>query len=251
MKIAFWSSVRKAGGVTCNLAAISIAMTQLYDCNVIVCSDHISSDSLEKCLLQQGKKRSEEYYYCYGDSEYFGRLWENRKQNKGDVLGYPMEKMTLIRQPDASDKKMFYYKVRKKDIYMMDVSSKSNIASRCALEEADLVVVCLPQERFEIQKFFERYSSLKSKSVFLLGGFKKNGDVFPKYLRNIYGIDIENIVKIPYSASYAQAYEEGTLKYFLKENLKCPTKNPNYYFMSNLRNAPAVIYECVQRKRGV
>lgn len=243
MKVAFWSGVRKAGGVTCNLAAISIAMALLYDCNIILGSDHISSDSLETCMLQQKKDRTKPYYYCYGETEYFGRLWESRKDLNGDIIGIPMQGITLIRQPDATDKNMFYYKALKKDIYMMDVSGKSNIASRCALEEADLVVVCLPQDTQEIHKFFDRYSSLRSKSLFLLSSFKRNGEVFPKYLINIYGIEKRNILQLPYCTAYAQAYEESNLEVFLKENLKCPTKNPHFYFMSYLRQVTDVLYE--------
>ncbi len=243
MRIAFWSNSRKAGAVTCNLAAISIALAMLYDSKVILCSNHLSNESLQAYFLCD-KKKAKPYYCVYGEAEYFRRIWEketlwNYKYRFPKVL---VHGISLIRYPDISDSRLFYRKVKKNEFYMMDIAAGNSRASLQALEEADLVVVFLPQKKQEIHDFFDRYASLIPKALFVISKFKKDGEVLPRYLKIKYSISPDNIVVIPYSIPYALAYEEGMLESFLKEHLMCHTKNPYFYFFSNFKQVVDSIY---------
>ena len=156
-----------------------------------------------------------------------------------------MERITIIRPPDVTDKSMFYYEVSEQTMFFMDVASKSSLVFGSILEEADLVVSFLPQDTVKIQIFFEYYSSLIPKSLFIIDDFRKNGACIPKNLSIKYRINKECIGVFPYCYAYIQACEEGNIEAFLKKNLNCSTRNPNFYFMYNLQKTAKMLKERV------
>lgn len=248
MKVAFWSGFGMDAGGTLNLAAISIVLASLYHKEVVLSSNYISSHMLRDCFFEtvaERKRAKGSYCYCYGEPNYFRNLWEMNKTRNRDIIESPMEGITIVRPPDVTDKSMFYYEVPEQTMFLMDVAPESNIAFGSVLEEADIVVSFLPQNSIKIQIFFERYSSLIPKSLFIIDDFRKNGSCIPQNLSVKYGIDKKCIGIFPYCYNYEQACEEGKIESFLKKNLNCSTRNPNFYFMSNLQKTAKMLKERV------
>ena len=246
MKVAFWSSFGVSTSETLNVAAISIVLASLYHKEVVLSSNYISSHMLRDCFFEtvsERKRAKGPYCYCYGEPNYFRNLWEMDKTRNKDIIEVPMEGITIIRPPDVTDKSMFYYEVSEQTMFFMDVAPNSNIAFGSVLEEADIVVSFLPQDSSKIQLFFEHYSSLIPKSLFIINDFRKNGGCIPKNLSMKYGIDRECISVFPYSHNYEQACEEGRIEAFLKKNLHCSTRNPDFYFMSHLKKIAKMLKE--------
>lgn len=248
MKVAFWSGLGMSAGGTLNLAAISIVLASLYHKEVVLSSNYISNHMLRDCFfgtMAERKWVKSPYCYCYGEPDYFRNLWEMNKSRNRDIIETPMEGITIVRPPDVTDKSMFYYEIPEQTLFLMDVAPESNLAFGSVLEEADIVVSFLPQNSIKIQIFFEHYSSLIPKSLFIIDDFRKNGSCIPKNLSMKYQINRECIGVFPYCHSYAQACEEGNMESFLKKNLNCSTRNPNFYFMSNLQKTARMLKERV------
>lgn len=246
MKVAFWNGIAPAEGVTDNLAAIATTLSLFYHCDVVLGSNYIKNHMLQDCY--SGKMKEEgiahvPYQLSYGDPEYFRKLWEMKRNRQGDVLEVPMEGVTIIYPPDVTDKKMFYYQVPRKTIYIMDVAGENHTASQSALEEADIIVIFLKQDSVQVQQFFYQYSVIVPKAVFVVDDYqKKGGESFYKYAENC-GVNREEIEIFPRNCEYKMACEEGKLEFFIRENLRCPTKNPHYNFMLNLKSIARVLYE--------
>ena len=89
--------------------------------------------------------------------------------------------------------------------------------------------------QYQVKAFYDVH-----KSVLF---FHKNGSCIPKNLSLKYGIDKKCISIFPYCYNYKQACEEGNIEAFLKKNLNCSTRNPNFYFMSNLQKIAKMLKE--------
>lgn len=243
MKVAFWSGFGMDTKKTLHIATISIVLTLVYHKEVVLSSNYISSHMLSDCffgVISQYRRIKGSYRYCYGEPNYFRSLWDIYKK---EIISTPMEGITIIRPPDVIDKSMFYYEVSEQTIFFMDVASESNLVFGSILEEADLVIIFLPQDSIKIQIFFEHYSSLIPKSLFIIDNFRKNGSCIPKNLSRKYRIDKESIGIFPYCYAYEQACEAGNMESFLKKNLNCSTRNPNFYFMYHLQKTTKMLTE--------
>ena len=243
MKVAFWSGFGMSAGGTLNIAAISIIFASLYHKEVVLSSNYISSHMLRDCFfgtLAESRHSKRPYRYCYGEPDYFRNLWDMYHR---DIIGTPTEGITIIRPPDVTDKSMFYYEVSEQTMFFMDVAPESSLVFGSILEEADIVVSFLPQDSVKIQMFFDNYSSLIPKSLFIIDDFRKNGGCIPKNLSMKYRINRECIGIVPYCHAYIQACEEGNMESFLKKNLNCSTRNPNFYFMYHLQKTAKMLKE--------
>lgn len=255
MKVAFWSSTGIEGGATVQMAVISLILKHVFRVEVVISCNYVSDFMPEHCLLPEtGNKiyRKRTFQYSYGESAYLRNLWELNNQlevNVETMLGA----VTIVPPPGIEAEDMFYYPVPDKTLYLMDVAPGA--FSGDALEEADAVVIFLPQDRVKIQKFFDQYSSIIPKSLFLINDYRKEGDYFPRMLASKYQIKKENIGIFPYCTDFHRACKEGKVIGFLKSNLKCFSNNPNYYFISNLilnaRLLKNVLDNCTKGKESV
>ncbi len=246
MKVAFWNTVGFSNSVTNYPAAIATILAMEKSCNVVLGSNYISNHMLQDCFSSRIKEEGiahAPYQYFYGTTEYFRALWDMRINRQGDILEMPMEGITIIYPPDVTDKSMFYYEVPPDVLYLLDIAGENNAASQSALEEADIVVVFLSQDVTEIQKFFDRFSSLIPKTLFIIVDYKKNKKVTPRTVSAKYGIDVKNIGSIPHNNEYTEACEEGRLEFFLRSNLKQATKEPLYNFITSLRTVTKLLFE--------
>lgn len=252
MKVAFWNGVSSADGVTNHMAAIGTLLSYEQKCEVVLGSNHISSHMLQDCFssrTEEEKVAHAPYQLSYGTTEYSRALWDMKRNRQDNIVEMPMEGVTIIYPPDVADKKMFYYEVPWTTLYLLDIGGENNIASQSALEEADLIVVFLPQNVTELQNFFYRFSSLIPDDIFVIDGFQKDGCCTKRSVAEKYRINRNNIGIIPPNKEYTEACEEGRLESFLKNNLRPMKKEPQYLFMSNIRYLAKRLREYRDAKR--
>ena len=154
-----------------------------------------------------------------------------------------MEGITIIYPPDVTDKRMFYYEVPRSALYLLDIAGENNAASQSALEEAEVVVVFLPPDLTEIQNFFNRFSSIIPKALFVFEGVPPRRRSFQYNLKSKYGIDSKNIGFILQNNDYTEACEEGRLELFIKTNLKRIEKESLLDFMTSLKTVANLLYK--------
>jgi len=128
------------------------------------------------------------------------------------------------------------------DIIYIDTSNKNNLSSKIILAEVDLVVVNLNQNSSMIKSFFDDYSSILSKCVFLISSYHKESSLNINKISKNHLINRANIATIPYNVEYQEAVSQGTVVEFLSRNYACKRTNPNYNFVHEVKNAVYMIY---------
>jgi hypothetical protein len=127
------------------------------------------------------------------------------------------------------------------DITYIDTSNRNNLSSKVILDEVDLVVVNLTQNRSVINHFFENYSSILSKCVFLISNYRKESELSVNKISKTYLINKSSIATIPYNVEYQSAISKGMIVDFLYHNYTCKRTNPNYYFINDIKKAVFMI----------
>ena len=161
-----------------------------------------------------------------------------------------MEGMKVIFPPEVSENHMFYYKMPSSSFYLLEFAGDNNDLLRRVFDEAERIVVFLPQNVAEIQKFFHRFSSVIPKAFFVIIEVERSNRSFYKsYVAN-YGIYNKNIGSIPVDKTFTEACAEGELISFLQK--RHATKQPQFKFVSSIRNITKRLheYQMNQNKRS-
>ena len=192
MKVAFWNGISSADSVANYVAAVGMMLAFECNCNVILSSNYISNRMMQDCfssrMLEEGIAHTP-YCFLYGSPEYHGALWTMKRHRQGNILEMPMKRMTIIYPPDVAEKSMFYYKSTPSDYYLLDMAKSGIAESKNVLDEAELVVVFFSQDETDIQNFFERFSSLVSKTLFVIMDFQRDSVHMCRKLKTQYGIN--------------------------------------------------------------
>ena len=245
MKVAFWNAVSLSDNVTNHVAAIGTILSLEFKCEVVLGSNFISNRMLQDCFYSKIKEAGvahAPYRLLYESPEYNTALWQMKKNRQGNILEIPMDGITIIFPPDVTENSMFYFEVPCSAIYLLDMAEENSIAFQRALEEAELVIVFLPPQITEIQKFFIRFSSLIPKAIFVIEDISKDKKEIYDFLASKYGISTENIGSISHSNEYVDACEEGRLSDFINQRRKQMTKRAKHNFLSELKSIAELLY---------
>ncbi len=274
MKIAFWTSARGRSGVTSNLACISIASAMKYSHKSILIENHYQKNKLGNILMYQRANyldREENYQFRHIGIDYIMNHFSTAKYNSkvSDHL-HKMNRDSVQVIKEASleilDNSLYYipvsYQINQEtfdynlygnikdildamegfaDVTYIDTSNQNNLSSKIILEEVDLVVVNLIQNSSMIQYFFDNYSSILNKCVFLISNYNKNSRLNLDQISKAHSIGKPNIAAIPYNIEYQEAVSRGTVVEFLSRNYTCKRKSPNYDFIREVKKAAAMI----------
>ncbi|QHQ62880.1 hypothetical protein Ana3638_20580 [Anaerocolumna sedimenticola] len=274
MKIAFWSSARGSSGVTSNLACISIASAMEYSYKSVLIENHYQKNKLGNILMYQRAnylEREANYQFSNLGIDYIMNQFSkgNDDYKVPDNSHVPdQESAQIIKEASLVilDNFLYYipvsYHINQEtfdynlygnikeilnaaeefaDITYIDTSGQNNLSSKIILEEADLVVVNLVQNSFMIQYFFDNYSSILNKCVFLISNYNKNSTLNLNNISKTHSISKPNIAAIPYNIEYQEAVSQGTVVEFLSRNYTCKRQSPNYTFIREVKKAAAMI----------
>lgn len=272
MKIAFWTSGQGNSGVTSNLACISIASAMEYSYKSVLIENHYQKNRLGSMLKYQWRTNLEkDYQFKKVGIDYIIQQFENNRYEEDMVKGThstDQEPAKIIEEASLEilDHTLYYIPVNYlynqqtfdynlyhnikdimeatenfADITFIDTSSQNNLSSKIILNEVDLVVVNLVQNPNMIQYFFDNYSSILSKCVFLISNYNKKSSLNLNKISKIHSINKFMIAAIPYNIEYQEAVSRGTVVEFIARNYKCSRRNPNYFFMREVKKATAMI----------
>lgn len=244
MKVAFWNGIGSSDDAINYVAAIGVMLAKEYQCKVVLGSNYISNHMLQDCfsgkIKEEGIAHTPYQFFC-GSPEYRSTLWNMKRNRPGDVLEIPMEGVTIVYPPDEDKKRLFYYKIPCTTFYLLDLAEESSSVIPGGLEEADLVIVFLPQDVAKIQKFFHRFSSIIPKAIFVIEELHRKNRLFYRKTVAEYGINNKNIESIPKSKEHTEACEEGRLETFL--STVPSTKNMQYSFITGVKKVAKQLYE--------
>ena len=147
-------------------------------------------------------------------------------------------------------KEMFSILEQMADYIFVDTETNQNLSSRVLLSEADLVVVNLDQEPGHLKDFFENYSSIQDKAVYVIGNYKSE---LPWNLNKIckeYAIPGDKIGIVPYHMDLEDAMLQGKLLQFLNCNYyKAPDRETEEFMRYVKRAAGMVRKNALQIRR--
>lgn len=262
MKIAFWSNANQKCGVTANLAAISVASVNRFPNKKIValenrlCQNNLGQAYLGRSIVPMQQEAGHNYYDGGGIEGLLRRIYR-QDYCSNIIASYQKvilpDRLFYIPQTRVIHSEIFEYEFDHDidillqmideyyDICFIDTASRNNLSSKKILEEADLIVVNLCQNKIFLEDFFLNYSSLISKAVFLIGNYSRQSKISCKRIAMKYDIPMENITVIPSNELYRNAFMQGNVVEFIKRNLSCDKEHPNYLFIQSVKKAAYMI----------
>jgi hypothetical protein len=281
MKIAFWSNAKGKCGVTSNLACISIASSIKYAYRTVLIENHDQNNTLENVLMYNRGN----YHARESDNLMFQKVGMNHVLNQIAAESYNTENRSnhtlmlkekeqwMIKEASLEilDNSLYYIPTNNTinretfdynlygninnilkalesfaDITFIDTSNHNSLSSKIILDEVDLVVVNLIQNSYHITNFFENYSSILSKCVFLISSYRNNSKLNINKISKTHLINKSNIATIPFNVEYQEAVSQGTVIEFLSRNYRCKKDDPNYPFVHEVKKAVNMIFRQVE-----
>lgn len=260
MKIAFWSNVRGRGGVTTNMVCISALAAIAGAGKSVLLENHYSYKSIASIVLPgeqvEQLKESGRYYNREGIEYVLKGLYSG--EDGSELLrhaampllytsmyylpqSYIINKEVFNYEFSLVYKKLFYNLEAFSDNVFIDTERNENLSSNAILTEADLVVVNLVQDKVALREFFDNYSSIQEKSVYLIGAYQP--ELLFNYRRICYEYHIprDRIGIIPYNIELSEAMSGGRILQFLNRNYEKASGRENDYFMRNCKKSSMMV----------
>lgn len=268
MKVAFWSNVRGKSCVTSNLACMSVLSalgrpgrrTIIFENHKNIINlgntyfrpssetvnehtNYMAMTGMDKVLqfVRQDEALPEERFYRY-TKELLGRqlcYLPAMSVSSPDILEYQMSREC---------KRTLRYLEQYGDVVLVDTSPAPLESSRKILQEADVVVVNLVQNESMLSHFFRNYSDIQKKAFYIIGNYEREQALDKRAIIQHYGVGNHQIGTVPHHGEYADALSSGRLVSFLSENYLCGRENPNYSFMTAVRETEALFWDRLGEK---
>jgi len=260
VKIAFWSNIRGKSGVTVNMVCIAALSSIAGAGKAILLENHYSCNSIASLVFPAEQanqfKESGRYYNQEGIEHVLKRLYsghDGEELLRHAALPLLYTSMYYLPQSYIVNKEVFNYEfslVYKKLFYnlelfsdnvFIDTERNENLSSSLILNEADLVVVNLVQDKMALREFFDNYSSIQEKAVYIIGAYQP--ELLYNYRRICYEYHIpkDKIGIIPYNIDLSGSMCEGRILQFLNRNYEKATGRENDYFMRHCKKASMMV----------
>lgn len=268
MKIAFWSNVRGAAGVTTNLACVSALTSISGQGKSVILENHYSIKGIGDILLVPEKlellHEQGEYYSHYGIEYVLKQLYSGADGEK--IVHHatiPLLFSTLHYLPQGKivNKEVFNYEFNlvQKDLFkalseisdyvFIDTETNQNLSSNVILSQADVIVVNLNQDPIHLQEYFANYSSIQEKAIYLIGNYRPELSWNVGRICKEFHIPKERIGIIPYNMELQDSMLQGHLLQFLNRNYYKPSDAENEYFIRYAKRASQMVRKNVLRVR--
>ena len=271
MKIAFWSNGGENMCVTSNMACIT-SMISLKNSGMmreILLENHFNRErSLEAVLVQQEKleflRETGEYYVKYGLEYILKRIFSGDTYDeiiKNSTINLLLSNMFLLPSGMVFNKEVFNYDFslvhnelfklleRVGDYVFIDTESNQNLSTKQILYDADIVAVNLSQDSKSICDFFENYTSLREKAVYIIGKYQTEKRWTRKKICYEYNVPRNKIGVIPYNLEYKDALNHGKVQQFLNYNYTNSSNMENEFFIRQCKKSAKVILDMMNEVR--
>lgn len=260
MKIAFWSNIKGKSGVTTNMVCITALASISGAGKSILLENHYSINSIADIVLSREQteqlKESGKYYNRDGIEYVLKGLYSGK--NGKELLHHaalPLLYTNIYYLPQSYivNKEVFNYEfslVYKQLFYnlelfcenvFVDTERNENLSSNAILYEADIVVVNLIQDKIALREFFDNYSSIKEKAIYLIGSYKPEPLFNYRRICYEYHIPKNKIGIIPYNSELSESASHGLMLQFLNRNYEKASGRENEYFMRHCKKSSMMV----------
>lgn len=255
MKVAYWGNRRKSG-VTCALAAIGVTAVLAYPFKITIFENHYNENGVTRYLFPR------RWLYRVAEvnpgAECFFHGGSNGMEQGRAPGEYPVIEVLekglyyvpqFTKNPDLFDYQ-FHFNLLPMledcpDIAFIDTRRENSISSKTILEEAEVAVVLLRQDMYEIQNFFQNYSSLVPKTFFIINDYQRKNPVNLTKIISEFGFRDDCIGIIPHSDEFKMAADYGRLIEYITSNYTGTKYRENRYFMQELKKTTFLLMQKV------
>lgn len=260
VKIAFWSNVRGKSGVTTNMVCIAVLTSMTGAGKAVLLENHYSVNSVANIVLSREQveqlKESGRYYNRDGIEYVLKGLYSGG--NGEELLRHtalPLLYTNIYYLPQSYivNKEVFNYEFNLvyselfnslelfSDNVFIDTERNENLSSNSILHEADMVVVSLAQDKTALREFFDNYSSIQEKAVYLIGAYQP--ELLFNYRRICYEYHIpkDKIGIVPYNIELSESMSQGRTVQFLNRNYEKASCKENEYFMRQCKKSSMMV----------
>jgi cellulose biosynthesis protein BcsQ len=265
LKIVFWSNVHGQAGTTSNMLAIAILCALQYKLKNIVTQTHFNLNSLAAALVTDSEQFHREYLMEVG----IDALTRSIKSAPLDcdiiensTISFMKKRLTLLPGTAKMNREIYeidtlraitgilravelYY-----DIVFVDTNSGKNELTNKILEDADLIVVNLSQNKNMIEEFKLNYKFPTKKVFYIFGNYDSNSRYNVKNIFKSYGfIKSKNTAVIPYNTEYMDALSDGQVLQYMLKNIDSEKDDSNGHFIKEVKEAASKLMKYAGAER--
>ena len=262
MKVAFFSKEGSCGA-TSSLAAISIAAVISEKLRILTLENHWSENTIAECyfyenstnIVKHGCVRYLERGILDNLVKHFAAMTNKRRE--GIMTVEVIEDSLYYMPQNAFSHDLFDYdfscnmlpmlKILETSYPFLFIDTKNQtMSSKIILEEADFVVLYLPQNEVQIEEIMKSYSTILNKSLFLFSDYREQSSTLIPHIMNEYQILPERLAILPHSVPFETAIQEGSAINFIYSNYDCDKNHANYAFIKELKRTTKLILHGTQ-----
>ena len=239
--------------VTANMASIAsmVSLRNAGRVKEILLENHFSRNkSLEDVLLQPMQqdflRESGGYNVKYGLDYILKRIYcgdRDRELIKNSTVDLMLSNMCLLPSGMVFNKEVFNYDFSMvhrelfeileevSEYIFIDTESNQNLSTKQILFDADIVVVNLTQNPDNIRDFFENYTSIREKAIYIVGKYRPERKWTRKRISYEYNVPRNRIGIMPYTIELEYAIDAGRLQQYLCSNYMRETSRENEFFI--------------------
>ncbi len=271
MKAVFWSNFHGQAKQTANIIAFCRIYAHFCENSLLITqTQHIQNDLEEAILGRQRNQKEKQEFYQDGGIDALIRTFKQGPLTEAAVAECCMslhknKKIHLLPGSQSSNRSFFdenmnamflsllsrietYY-----DLVVIDANPGGNTLSMSLLEQADIIIVSLSQNRGMIDEFLDKYRELsRDKRVFyLFGGYILDSKYCVTNLIRRYPVfNSKNTGTIPFSTGYMDALSGGDTEKFFEINLHAEPRDNNYEFIIECTRTFDKIQGILERAKG-
>lgn len=262
MKIAFWSPLHGTGASS-SLLAFGVACSYLKAKKIIVTQTHFNLNNLERPLL--GMSDSKELFRDTGLDAIMRHFKSGNitEEHIRDCSIKIHDYLYLMAGTGIPNREGFENNIARSmlvhilsvmenyfDIVLVDTNSGNNEYSMKIIDECDVVVVSMRQNRFFLEKFFDEGLFENKKVFYLFSDYDPDSKYSLFNIRHLYkNINKSNSAYLPHDTGYMDAVSDGRVRKYISSNLESDMGYPDDFF-TQLKNFVDLFLKFSAIKKG-
>lgn len=255
MKIVFWSCFPGHARVTSNLVACALSSVVDHNYTVGLLQAQYKNNNLQGCFLNDTAVESinGEYYQDTGIDSLIRNVIAGstaKDQIAGCSYSFLQQKLNLYAKTASRDPNVYYKGLTKVlpqllldvdevfDFTFIDTLAGANKLSSGVIQEANMVVVCLPQVQWIIDYFFSNYKVAASNIFYVFGDYDPGRKLNLKTLQKMYKKKFTktNCAYILHNPEFSDAMDSHEIISFYLSHRNAGKKDSNLAFMQSVRD---------------
>lgn len=247
--VVFWSPVAGQAGTTTNLIAIASCLGMEYSARVLLLG-HVQSEYATVARAFFTLSVMSERHTRDAGIDALLRLLQNRKLEHGMLRDYAMpllqDRLDLLPGSLKSDD-LFQDASQTRFIPLLDMAKRaydlvlidggSGKGANRLWDAADVLVICLPQNRLLLERFFQssKFALLRErKTLFVIGQYDLHSRLSAKNLMRQFP-DLQHAHPVVHNTGWLDAVQYGGATSYWFRNQRLTRAHENYLFVHQIR----------------